>query len=147
MSDGGREAKALAKLIKVAVSKTDEFSARLETLRGALASNETALNMLSENILEEANATKAAETVGFVQLAGYLQGAEQKRAALQETRAQLIGQAQAAETDLKAAWAELKKLEHLAERAVRSQERRRLRLENAENDDLARMSAAARNRR
>jgi len=147
MAGGGREAKALAKLIKVARTKTEEFGARLETLRAAIASNEAALNMLSANVLDEANATKAAETVGFVQLAGYLQGAEQKRSALKETRTQLIEQTEFAETELKAAWIELKKLEYLSERALRSDDRRRLRLEGAENDDLARMSAAARNRR
>ena len=76
-----------------------------------------------------------------------LDRAEQKRAALKETRGQLIEQVDVAETELKAAWAELKKLEHLAERALQSEDRRRLRLEGAEHDDLARMSAAARSRR
>lgn len=147
MTGGGRETQALTKLIRVARAKTDEVGMRLDTLRATLASNEAALKMLSDSVLEESSAAKAAEIVGFVRLAGYLLGAEQKRAALKETRAQLAAQIGVAESDLKAAWVELKKLEHLAERTRQSGERRRRRHESAENDDVARLGMTARRRR
>lgn len=147
MTRGGREAQALAKLIRLARARADEVSARLVTLRAALSSNEAALAMLRDCVREESSAAKAAEIVGFVQLAGYLLGAERKRAALELTRGQLIDEIEASQTGLNEAWVELKKLEHLAERARLSDDRSRRRSENAESDELAQLAAAARRRR
>ena len=147
MSGEGLEANALLKLIKVARARADEVAVRIEALRAALVANDASLGMLDATVLEESTAARAAEMVGFTQLAGFLVGADKKRAILKETQERLIGEIRSAEADLRAAYCELKKLEHVADRARVHADRRRRRREGADLDDAARLGAIRRRAR
>lgn len=132
-----REAAALAKLIKLARTRSDEASRRVEDLNAAMKRTEDEIRLLVESVHTEESAARAAEIVGFVQLAGFLAGATQKRAALEETKAQLAAEIETAIGELETAHIETKKLEHLIDRARQSVARRRRHAEGAVNDEAA----------
>lgn len=132
-----REALALAKLLKIARLKADETSRRVAQLGAAMSSTDASLRLLAEAVSNEESAAKAAEIVGFAQLAGFLAGAERKRAALEATKRQIAAEIEAARGDLENAYSELKKLEHLVERSRLAAERRDRRAEAVRMDDAA----------
>ncbi len=111
-----REAIALAKLLKIARIRMDDAAAGVAALEASLAQTDGSLRLLADAVAGEEAAAKAAEVVGFAQLAGFLAGAERKRAALEATRAQILAGIAAAQSDLETAFAETSKLDHLAER-------------------------------
>ncbi len=111
-----REALALAKLLKIARMNTDENSRRIAVLVEAQKKADASLRLLAEAVSNEEAAAKAAEVVGFSQLAGFLAGAIQKRTALEATKSQIEGEIAAARVDLEASFSEAKKLEHLVDR-------------------------------
>ncbi len=137
MKANEREGHALAKLLKVARMNAEKASRRLGDLEAARQQADASLRLLADAISDEEAAAQAAEIVGFAQLAGYLAGAAQKRAALIETGAKIAIETIAAERDLADAYAELKKLEHLVERSQLSLERGRRKTENASIDGAA----------
>ena len=142
-----RDAAALSKLIRLARSKMDEGAGRLETLRATLIGVDRAIAVLTGSIAEEADAARAAEIVGFVHLAGYLVGAEAKRAALEATRSKIVAEIDLREDELRRSYAELKKLEHLAGRLRDQTALNRRRRDGREIDDVARLLAAGKSRR
>jgi flagellar export protein FliJ len=112
-----REATALAKLLKIARIRMDDAAVRVAALEASLAQTEGSLRLLADAVAGEEAAAKAAEVVGFAQLAGFLAGAERKRAALEATRAQIRAEIGAARSELEAAFVETCKLDHLVARA------------------------------
>lgn len=137
MTNHDREAAAIVKLLRVATSKTDDASRRLAALRSAHAGVTQSLRVLADAISGEEEAAKAAEVVGFMQLAGYLAGAAQKRAVLESSAASLAAEIDATEGLLQEAFAETKKLEHLIERARLQTDKRQRRRDAAVLDDVA----------
>ena len=132
-----REALALVKLLKIARMKADETGRRIAELETARLKTEAALRLLDEAVSNEEAAAKAAEIVGFAQLAGFLAGAARKRAALEATRTQISAEIEAARNDLETSYSEVKKLEHLIERSRLAAERRDRRAEAARMSDAA----------
>lgn len=132
-----REALVLAKLLKIARVKAEEAGARLANLRAADLRSQSALRLLADAVSSEEAAAQAAETVGFMQLAGFLAGAAQKRAALEATSKQIAAQIELAKQDLDASFAETMKLEHLIESARRAAARRAKRAETARVGEAA----------
>lgn len=132
-----REALALVKLLKVARMKADETGRRIAELETARLKAEAALRLLDEAVSNEEAAAKAAEIVGFAQLAGFLAGASRKRAALEATRAQVAAEIDVARRALEDAYSEVKKLEHLVERSRLAADRRDRRVEAVQMGDAA----------
>lgn len=132
-----REALALVKLLKIARLKADETSRRIAQLDAAKKKTDASLLLLAEAVSNEESAAKAAEVVGFAELAGFLAGAELKRAALEATKRQIAAETELARGALENAYSELKKLEHLVERSQLAAERRDRRAEAARMDDAA----------
>lgn len=132
-----REAFALAKLLKIARMNADEASRRIAELEAAHKEAVASLRFLAEAVSNEEAAAKAAEIVGFAQLSGFLAGAARKRSALEATKAQIEREIEAARADLDQTFSEMKKLEHLSERARQIAERRLRRAETRDMDDAA----------
>ncbi len=132
-----REARSLAKLLKVARMKTDAASARLSDLRAAAAEADAALSILTRAVADEEAASAAAEIVGFRQLAGYLAGAESKRSSILATQQLIAAEIREAEADLHAAFAEVQKLDHVVERSRDAIAKRRQKSELAMQGDAA----------
>ncbi len=137
MTNNDRDAAAIVKLLRVAMSKTDDASRRLAALRSAHAGVTHSLGVLADAISGEEEAAKAAEVVGFMQLAGYLAGASQKRAVLESSAASLAAEIEATESLLQETFAETKKLEHLIERARLQTDKLQRRRDAAALDDFA----------
>ena len=130
-----REATALAMLLKIARNRMDAAAALVAALEASLAETEASLLLLADAVAGEEAAAKAAEIVGFAQLAGFLAGAERKRAALDATRTQIRTEIEAARSDLETAFAEASKLDTLVERAQIAAQKRTKRAEsNALNE-------------
>ena len=135
MNVNDREATALAMLLKIARNRMDAAAALVAALEASLAETEASLRLLADAVAGEEAAAKAAEIVGFAQLAGFLAGAERKRAALDATRAQIRTEIEAARSDLETAFAEASKLDTLVERAQIAAQKRTKRAEsNALNE-------------
>lgn len=137
MSVNERDAGALLKLLKVARARTDEAGRRIAELQSALGLTEASLQLLADSISSEEAAARAAETVGFFHLSGFLAGAAAKRATLLETRAAIDAELQSARARLADAFSEMKKLEHLADRSRIAAAASRRKRENALLDDAA----------
>lgn len=114
MTDKLREAMALARLLKIARSKTDETSRRLAFLEASLEHTQETLDLLADAIRSEESAARSAEAVGFLHLAGFLAGAAKKRAALLETRSAIRSEIAAQRALLEEAFGEMKRLDHLS---------------------------------
>ncbi|MFZ5615803.1 MAG: flagellar export protein FliJ [Pseudomonadota bacterium] len=127
----------MKKLLKVARAKTDEASRRIGDLQSALEQTQRSLRLLEDAVASEEAAMSAAEIVGFVHLAGYLAGAAQKRAAMTATRADLEAELETARTGLSEAFAEMKRLELLIERARLHAEKSRRKAESGRADEAA----------
>lgn len=119
-----REAVALAKLLKISRSKSEEASRIVAGLERAREKTLATLKLLEDAVSSEEASARAAEIVGFVHLAGFLTGATAKRAALMETLAKIDVELPAARQDLEAMFAETKKLEHLVDIARAAAEKR-----------------------
>lgn len=132
-----REAAALAKLLKVARTRMDEAAGRVAALEASLANAEQSLRFLADAVAGEEAAAKAAEIVGFAQLAGFLAGAEQKRSALAATRLLILAEIETARSELEAAFAETSKLDHLVDRAQIAAQKRTRRAETLALNEAA----------
>ncbi|NWG92943.1 MAG: hypothetical protein HXY21_10635 [Parvularculaceae bacterium] len=132
-----REAAAFAKLLKVSRTRADEAGRRIGDLEAALARTQEALHLLAESVSSEEEAARAAELIGFTQLAGYLAGAAVKRDALLKTRADILTELQKARSALAEAFAEMKRLEHLVERSRLAAAGRKRKVEAAALDHAA----------
>jgi flagellar export protein FliJ len=129
-----REAAALAKLLKVARTKAEEAGRQTAALEAALSKTDEALHLLAASVSSEEEAARAAELVGFTQLAGFLAGAGIKRSALLETRAEILSELQTARPALAEAFAEMKRLEHLIGRSRLAQADQKRKAEGAALD-------------
>lgn len=140
-----KNARAFAKLLKVARAKTDAHAQRLGGLEAALGRTDASLRILSDAVHSEESAARAAAAIGFTLLAGYFEGAAQKRAALIRTKSAITAEIANARGELDAAFSEMKRLEHLVERAKRAAEDGRRKREGAAMDAaaLARCGRAA----
>jgi flagellar export protein FliJ len=131
------EARAFAKLLKLARRKTEQAAQRLAALDNALARVDQSLQLLRAAVSSEEETAKTAEIVGFAQLAGFLAGAAHKRAALLETRSTITRQQDEARADFDRLRLEMRKLEHLVERARGRRRRRDLKIGAAHLDASA----------
>lgn len=134
MRTNQREAAALAKLLKVARTKAEGAGRQMAALEAALARTDEALHLLAESVSNEEEAARAAELVGFTQLAGFLAGAAEKRSALMKTRADILCELQTARPALAEAFAEMKRLEHLVDRSRLAAAGRKRKAESAALD-------------
>ena len=134
-----KERETLQKLLKVARARTDEVSARVADLQAARASAEESLLWLDRAVDTES----CAASVNLVDLARYVGGATEKRKSLKATCAMLDREIAAARDDLAAAFAEMKKFEHLLSLARRTERRLQSKREMAALDDAARLSRPA----
>ncbi len=132
-----REATALAMLLKIARNRMDAAVALIAALEASLAETEASLLLLADAVAGEEAAAKAAEIVGFAQLAGFLAGAERKRAALDATHAQIRTEIEAAQLDLEVAFAEASKLDNLVERTQTAAKKRTRRAESIALNEAA----------
>jgi len=119
-----REAVALARLLKVSRSKSEEASRLVSGLERAREKTIASLKLLEDAVSSEEASARAAEVVGFIHLAGFLAGAAAKRATLGGTLAKIDAELPEARLDLEAMFAETKKLEHLVDMARAASEKR-----------------------
>ncbi len=132
-----REAHALAKLLKLARRNAEEAGLRVATLQSSFAEADASLRLLADAVHDEEAAARAAAVVGFKHLAGFLEGAIRKRAALEETKTRLQAEIETAGRDLDAAYAEMKRFEHLTDRLCERAEDQRRKKELADIDAAA----------
>lgn len=114
-----REERTLAQLLKIARSRADELRGRVAGLEAAKAQAETSIETLAGAIAAEERGVRSG-AVAPIDFGRYLNGAEQKRRALEATRGTLAAQIGAVRSELEDAFAEMKKLEHLAETGRRA---------------------------
>ena len=137
MSAGEREGAALVKLLRLSRMKADDCGRRIAELETARRNADASLRLLADAVSSEEAAARAAEIVGFAQLAGFLAGAARKRAALEATKTQIDEEIEVARGDLHALYSETRRLEHLVERARLAAERRNRRAEAELMSDAA----------
>lgn len=137
MTINEREGASVLKLLKISRLKADETGRRIADLEAALVRADASLKLLADAVSDEEAAARAAEIVGFAQLAGFLTGAARKKATLEATKTQIAAEIETARRDLDDLFIETKKLEHLVERARLVDRRRDLRAEAASMSDAA----------
>lgn len=119
MKRAQREERALSQLLKVARSRADDLRGHLANLEAAKLSAEASIASLAAAVSaeERGGAGGAAAVIDFGR---FLQGAEEKRRALEKTRETLKAQIASVRADLHDAFAEIKKLEHVTETGRRA---------------------------
>ncbi|OFX00410.1 MAG: hypothetical protein A3E78_15955 [Alphaproteobacteria bacterium RIFCSPHIGHO2_12_FULL_63_12] len=137
MTINEREGAALLKLLKISRLKADETGRRIANLEAAWVKTDASLKLLADAVSNEEAAARAAEVVGFAQLAGFLTGAARKKATLEATKTQIAAEIESARGDLEDLFIETKKLEHLVDRARLAAQRRDRRVEAASMSDAA----------
>ncbi len=135
MRGPGREERAAARLLRTARVRVGELQSRLADIEAAIAAADSSLDWLAEAVRAEEEMRRGDPFVA-VEFARFLEGAAEKRKALNATRDTLAGESLAIREMLGEALSEMKKLEHLIainrraaarrERAARTGARRSL---------------------
>ena len=128
------EVDALSKLLKIARQRCDEVGARIADAETAHASAQTQLDWFD-------SAIKSEETqidVNFADLARYLGRASEKRIVLNETVETLQAEIDALRAELRKAFVEQRKLEHLLDLSRGVQKKKAMRKLVAFENDAAR---------
>lgn len=136
MNGPGREEKALTQLVRVARQKLDEQRALLADLEAAKASADASLDWLTQAVRAEESAVMT-RPQGVIELKRYLEGADEKRRALEATRDRLLDEIASARDLLQDGLADMKKLEHLIEIGRRAAVRRKGKAESEGLDAVA----------
>jgi flagellar FliJ protein len=138
MTGVNRDSQAIAKLVRVARLRAEELSGRIAMLQAAYTDAEDRLKRLDDSVRREEAA--AFVDVSPAHFAGFMEGANQKRMALEQTKASLFREIEQARLDVEDAFAEMKKFEHLAERlsVVIADRRAKAELERIEEAALSR---------
>lgn len=123
MKGPDRAEKTLSLLVRAARAQIAEVKARIADLEAAKASAENSLDWLAQAMRAEEAARDEGRIVAS-EFARYLEGALEKKAALESTCATLAAELDAMRPTLAEAYAELKKLEHLIEVNRRAAARR-----------------------
>lgn len=142
-----RRYKSLLKLLKIARRNAERASRALGDLQSSKSAAEAALARLDTAIRAEEEVALGRTEIAFLDLAGYLAGAAQKRAALQGTCDGLTKEIAAASAALAACELERRKLEHLADLMAQDLRKDRLKRDNALLDDAGRHRVASLGRR
>ena len=114
MRGPGREERAAALLFRTARARVGELQSRLADIEAAIVSTETSLDWLAEAVRAAEDARRGDAAVA-AEFARFLEGAAEKRKALNATRDTLAGESLALRETLGEALSEMKKLEHLIE--------------------------------
>ncbi|MFN0022776.1 MAG: hypothetical protein ACKVS5_02650 [Parvularculaceae bacterium] len=138
-----RRYKSLLKLLKVARHNAERASRALGDLHASKSGVEAALARLDTAIRAEEEVALGRTEIGFLDLAGYLAGAAQKRAALRATSDGLTAEIAAAGAALEACELERRKLEHLADLMAQDLRKARLKRDNTLLDDAGRRRLAS----
>ncbi len=140
MSASARDRGGISKLLKLAKADAGERRRRLADLEAAYASATASLEEI-DGLMQAEEGRLAARGSDFVPLAGFQEGAREKRRALKATLSTLAVEIREARNALKSAYAEVKKLEHLLE--VREKADRRLAAKKEAADALTPIMRAA----
>lgn len=123
MRGPGREERSAVKLLKTARARLEELEARLEDAQAAKNSSETSLDWLRQAVRAEREARDGDPAVSR-EFARFLEGAEEKRKALESTRDTLASEIKTIEAMLGEARAEIDKLKTLIDVSRRARARR-----------------------
>lgn len=144
MKDAFGHYRGLLKLLSVARRTAEGARLTLAERQKALARAEEALAGLEAAIRTEETVALGRTEIGFRDLAGYLAGAEAKRAALIATCRALEGEISVAREAITAAEIERRKLDHLTDLAAEALRKKRDKREVARLDDAGRRLTSSR---
>ena len=138
MSAREREARTLTSLVKLARAAADAAGQEVSEMEAAIADTDDRLRLLADAVVWEEGLARASDTVDFDSLSRFREGMARKQKSLAETRDKQAAALVAARANLQAAFAEMKKLEHLLESANTAAADRRLRADAMRLDEAAR---------
>ena len=138
MSAREREARTLTSLVKLARAAADAAGQEVSEMEAAIADTDDRLRLLADAVVWEEGLARASDTVDFDSLSRFREGMARKQKSLAETRDKQAAALVAARANLQAAFAEMKKLEHLLESANTAAAGRRLRADAMRLDEAAR---------
>jgi flagellar export protein FliJ len=135
---------AAVRLIKLARHRCEDLGRRIGELERACAELAFAIQSVDDAVVSERRTVSASDAQGLLDLARYEAAASQRRAALKASAAAMTEEIERSRHLLTDAFAELKKLEHVAELARQATARRRAARDLAALDEAARLRFAAR---
>jgi hypothetical protein len=144
MTDEASRSTAADRLIRLARRRCEDLGKRIGELEKARADISIAILSVDEGVAAERRAISPDDPVALGDLARYEAAAEQKRASLSASSCAIGAEIESARLALVDAFAELKKLEHVAALARQSSARRRAARDLAALDEAARNRFAAR---
>ncbi len=136
MIDGPRARENLEKLLRLARADAEALRIDITDIERARSAAEASLSSLDEAARKEETVTNAA-----VDIAAYREGVRARRHNLQTTLLTLADAEDNVRSRLKASFAEVKKLEHLIDMAIRAEKKAGLRSDLSAMDEVATMRA------
>lgn len=147
MNNAWRDPRGLMKVLAVARRAAETASRKLADAESSRKSAGDALDRFEAAIRTEEAVALGRTEIGFRDLAGYLAGAVQKRAAMIATCRSLDAEIDAAREALAAAEVERRKLSHLADLHAEAVRKRRDKREGALLEEAGRRLTSARSGR